>query len=95
MNLSKEQIEALEDFSYNLIPINIMAVMLEVDAYDLRQTIETAGSEAHKAYYRGYGRMLLETRKSIIHSAQNGSNPAQMALLDFLRQFRADNLNLL
>lgn len=91
MNLSKDHLSALEDFAYNLIPINIMAVMMEVDAMDLRTEIEDPVSEAHIAYYKGYGRMLMETRKSIIRSAQNGSNPAQMALLDFIRQFEADN----
>lgn len=91
MNLTKEQLSGLEDFAYNLIPINVMAVLMEVDALELRSDIETAGSKAHVAYYKGYGKMLMETRKSIIRSAQNGSNPAQMALLEFIRQFEADN----
>ncbi|MBR1787647.1 MAG: hypothetical protein IJ762_04205 [Bacteroidaceae bacterium] len=95
MNLSTEQLKALEDFAYNLIPINLMAIMMEVDAIDLRQDIEKSDTDAHRAYYKGYGRMLLETRQSIIRSAHNGSNPAQMALLGFLRQFQADNTSMI
>ncbi len=95
MNLKTELLKALEDFAYNLIPIHVMAIMLEVDELDLRTAIEQADTEEHKAYYKGYGRMLLETRQSIIRSAQNGSNPAQIALLGFIRQFEADNKSML
>ncbi len=90
MNLRKEQIEAIEDFAYNLIPIPIIAVMIEVDELGLREAIGEYDSEARRAYYKGYGRMLMETRKSIIRSAQNGSNPAQMELLQFIREFEND-----
>ena len=91
MNLTTEQLSALEDFSYNLIPINIMAVLMEVDEMDLRLAIERIDTNEHKAYYKGYGRMLLETRKQIIRSAQNGSNPAQQEILQFIREFQNDN----
>lgn len=90
MNLSKEQLDALQDFAYNLIPVSVMAIMMEVDELDLRAAIDTVGTPERNAYYRGYGRMLLELRKSIIRSAQNGSNPAQTELLQFLREFEND-----
>ena len=93
MSLSKEQLKALEDFAYNLIPIDFMAIMMEVDELDLREAINDRKSEEHNAYYKGYGRMMLETRKSIIRSAQNGSNPAQTALLQFMREFQNDKNN--
>ena len=87
MNLTKEQLEALEDYAYNLITLDLVAIMMEVDELDLRAAIEDVGTEEHRAFYRGYGRMLLETRKGIIRSAQNGSNPAQVELLQLLREF--------
>ena len=87
MNLTKEQLEALEDYAYNLITLDLVAIMMEVDEIDLRAAIEDDGTEEHRAYYKGYGRMLLETRKGIIRSAQNGSNPAQVELLQLLREF--------
>ena len=90
MNLTKEQIEALEDFAYNVIPIPIIAAMMEEDELELREAIGEYGSKARRAYYRGYGRMLMETRKGIIRSAQNGSNPAQVELLQFIREFEND-----
>ena len=90
MNLTKEQISDLEDFAYNLIPIPIIAALMEEDELELREAIGDYGSEARRAYYRGYGRMLLETRKGIIRSAQNGSNPAQVELLQFIREFEND-----
>lgn len=87
MSLTKEQLEALEDYAYNLITLDLVAIMMEVDVIDLRAAIEDDSTEEHRAYYRGYGRMLLETRKSIIRSAQNGSNPALVELLQLLREF--------
>lgn len=90
MNLNKEQIEALEDFAYNVIPIPIIAAMMEEDELELREAIGEYGSKARRAYYRGYGRVLMETRKGIIRSAQNGSNPAQVELLQFIREFEND-----
>lgn len=90
MNLTKEQISDLEDFAYNLIPIPIISALMEEDELELREAIGDYGSEARRAYYRGYGRMLLETRKGIIRSAQNGSNPAQVELLQFIREFEND-----
>lgn len=94
MNLNKEQLEALEDFAYNLIPISIMAIMMEMDELDLRTAIDKVGTPERKAYYKGYGRILLELRKNIIRAAQNGSNPAQTELLKFLREFQNDRESL-
>jgi len=91
MNLNQEQLKALQDYAYNLIPLGIVAVMMEVDVMDLRIAIERVDSPEHRAYYKGYGQMLLETRKQIIKSAQNGSNPAQQQLLQFIREFQNDN----
>ena len=89
--MNTEQLKALEDFAYNLVPIHIMAVMMEVNEIDLRLAIEQTDSAEHHAYYTGYGKILLETRKQIIRSAQNGSNPAQQEILQFIREFQNDN----
>lgn len=95
MSLTTEQLSAIEEYAYNLVPIPVMAVMLEVEPLGLREAIADTASAAHRAYYKGYGRMLLETRQSIIRSAHNGSNPAQMALLQFLREFESDHPNIM
>lgn len=90
MNLTKEQLSALEDYAYNLICLDLAAIMMEVDEMDLREAIEQPDTPEHRAYYKGYGRMLIETRKQVIKSAQNGSNPAQMQLLQFIKEFQND-----
>lgn len=91
MNFTQEQLDVLAEYAYNLISLHIIAIMMEVDEMDLRVAIERPDTAEHRAYYKGYGKMLLETHKQIIRSAQNGSNPAQQQLLQFIREFQNDN----
>ena len=95
MSLNKEQINCfdraeLEDLAYNLVPIETMAVILEVDEMTLRNAIAEVGSDAWKAFHRGYGKQLVEQRKALIKAAKNGSNPAQEALAKITAQFTND-----
>lgn len=84
MNLTSEQLKAVEDMAYRLIPPNLTAINIEVDEYEFIQQVRTVGTPAHNAYYKGYVKQLIETRESIIKAAHNGSNPAQQDLLHFM-----------
>lgn len=86
MNLTREQLDGVENMAYRLIPPYLIALNIEVDEMDFVHEVRVPGSEAHKAYYKGYLRQMLETREAIIKAAHNGSNPAQMELLNFMKE---------
>lgn len=87
MSLSKEQLEELENLAYKLVPIQIMAVILEVDELSFREELALKGSDAYNAYFRGYGKLLVEQRESIIRAAKNGSTPAQEMVAKMITAF--------
>lgn len=84
MNLTKVQLDAIEEMAYRLITPDLVAINLGVDELDLIHAIRTPGHEIRQAYYSGYLKQSLEVRESVIKMAKNGSNPAQMELLKFL-----------
>ena len=85
MNLSTEQLKAIEDLAYRLISPEMVAISLELDELDFIHAIRTPGSSARNAYYKGYLQQTVEVREGIIKTAKNGSNPAQVELLKFLK----------
>lgn len=85
MNLSPEQLKQVEELAYRLVPPELIAVNLEIDAFDFKIELNHTGSPVHKAFFCGYLKQLIETREALIKSAHNGSNPAQIELLKFIR----------
>lgn len=88
MNLTKEQIEQIEQFAFRLLSPQDIAIIVEVNVLDLCEAIHTEGTPAHQAFYRGYLRQVVEQLDAIIRSAQNGSNPAQEELLKLIRELQ-------
>ncbi|MEG0796969.1 MAG: hypothetical protein RR397_10780 [Odoribacter sp.] len=86
MNLNEETLKAIEELAYRLIPPGVIAINIECDELDFIERLRTPGTEIRTAFYKGYLRQLIETRESIIKSAQNGSNPAQVELLKFMHE---------
>lgn len=82
MYFNEEQLKNIEEMSYRLFsPIEI-ALALEIkEQDDFIEEISCAGSNAHRAFYKGYLRQLGELRNDTIKAARNGSNPAQTELL--------------
>lgn len=85
MNLNEDQLKAIEDLAYRLITLSLIAVNIGADETDFIQEVRTPGTPARTAFYKGYLRQLIETRDSLIKSAKNGSNPAQLELLHFIK----------
>lgn len=83
ISLTKEQSEALEDMAYCLIPLDLIAINLEVEVFELKEMLRSQSS-VRTAYYRGYIRQKMEVQRSIIQAAQNGSNPAIEQLVKML-----------
>lgn len=84
MNLTTEQLDIVREMAYRLISPNLIAINLEVDEYDFKQALNTDGP-IRTAFFSGYMKQLLETRDALIKSAHNGSNPAQIEILKFIR----------
>lgn len=84
MNLTKEQLKQVEEMAYRLIAPELIAINLEVDVYDFKMALEADGP-VRTAFFSGYLQQLIETRDALIKSAHNGSNPAQLELLKFIR----------
>lgn len=82
-NLTKEKSDALEEMAYCLIPLPLIAINLEIEEYELKELLQQP-SPVRTAYYRGYIRQKMEVQRSIIKTAQNGSNPALEQLLKML-----------
>ncbi len=85
MNLNPEQLEQVYQMAYRLVPPDLIAINLEVDTFDFKSDLDNPGSQIHKAFYGGYLKQLVETREALIKSAHNGSNPAQIELIKFIR----------
>lgn len=83
ISLTEEQSKALEDMAYCLIPLDLIAINLEVELFELQEMLRSP-SPVRTAYYRGYIRQKMEVQRSIIQAAQNGSNPAIEQLVKML-----------
>lgn len=86
MNLTPEQLKAIEDLAFRLITPDLVAINLGVDELDFVAACRTPGTEERNAYYKGYLKQIISTREAIIKAATNGSNPAQSELLQFMKE---------
>lgn len=89
MNLNEEQLKAVEDLAYRLITLSLIAINIDVDETDFIHEVRTPGTMAREAFYKGYLRQMIETRDALIKSAKNGSNPAQLELLHFIKDLNS------
>lgn len=85
MNLTTEQLKAIENLAYRMLTPDMVAINIGVDELDFIHDIRTPGTDARRAYYSGYLKQTIEVREGIIKTAKNGSNPAQVELLKFLK----------
>lgn len=81
MNLTKVQLDLIEKMAYMLFSPSLIAINLEVDELEFDECVKTPGTDARKAFYRGFIKQQSELREALIKSAMNGSNPAQQELL--------------
>lgn len=90
--MTEEQLEALEQMAYLLIPLRMIAVNFEVLEYDLRNELNDERSPVYQAYFKGRLRQKMELHQSIVKAAHNGSNPAQEQLLRMMDREESDHL---
>ena len=85
MNLTKEQLDELEEMAFLLLTPEQCAINLEMPEMDFLTELHTVGSPLRRAYYRGHLRQIMLTRRAIVTAAHNGSHPAQVELLRLTR----------
>lgn len=90
MNLTEEQLKELEELAGLGFEIKDMMLVLEIPLHEedeFKDMIELNTDHAmHKAYQRGRLKSLVELRQAIKQAALNGSNPAQMSMIEFFKQ---------
>lgn len=91
MHLNEEQLKALEEMAYLLIPLKMIALNFEVSIMDLKLELREENSPVYQAYYKGLLRQKMELHQSIVKAAHNGSNPAQEQLLRIMELERENN----
>jgi len=84
MNLSPDQLEAIEKFASNLIPPKSVANIIEVNEDLFMMELKNKDSDAYKSYFKGFYTTTSELRETIIGQAKAGSSPAQTQSLKFL-----------
>lgn len=87
MNLTKEQLETVEQMAYRLFTPDMIALNIGVPEIDFKMALQSP-STCRTAFYRGVIRQEMELREALIKATQNGSNPALVELMKLLKQQR-------
>lgn len=73
MDYSTLQLQQLSELAASLTPISDIAVMMEVDADELRMDIRDRTSAVSKVYYKAKAETALKLRKQELELANVGS----------------------
>lgn len=84
MKLSEADLQQLEEFGSIALPLDDVAVILQVNPEELHAACSEPTSLEHQRYNAGFLRLKSELRKSIKDSAIQGSNPAQNLMIRFI-----------
>ena len=76
-----EELELLEEYASLLLTIDQIALLLGIDATELRRLIRHGKNDHAKAYNRGKLKTIMEVRKQTVEFAKKGS-PAAEALVN-------------
>jgi uncharacterized protein HemY len=70
-------VEKVEEYASLLLTIDEIAILLDIDAADLRREIRGGKSAMAKAYQRGKLKTIVEIRRQQVMFAQKGSPAAE------------------
>lgn len=76
MELEQEELEKLQECAGLLMNINDIAVLMDIDPDELRESINNKFTEASKAYQKGKVQFIYEIRKQELDLAKLGSPQA-------------------
>lgn len=84
MELTREQIERIEELASFFIPIDEIACLLEIDTLQFRKQALKQGSDIALAYQRGKLRSKVAIYRSVVKMAEMGSPQAQKDVIAFM-----------
>ena len=88
-----DHLDEIAELAEALTPIDDIALILQLDLYQLRQQIRDTTSDVSMAYRLGKARGLLAVRRATIKKAESGDVPAAAAVERFAA-LMGDNENL-
>ena len=80
--LNEEQIKEITEMAKLFFPPSDIAINIGVDIETFKIAILSETGEVFQAFKRGWLMGEIPLRKAIARAAENGSNPAQIKLLD-------------
>jgi len=79
-----EELELLEEYASLLLTIDQIALLLGMDASELRRLIRHGKNDHSKAYNRGKLKTIMEVRKQTVEFAKKGSPAAEALVNSFI-----------
>lgn len=90
MELSKAELEQVEELAFSLFSLSEIAVVLELDETQFCDAALTPPNPVHAAYHRGSLRAKASIQKAIVEAASNGSTPAQKLAFDLIHKQQSE-----
>lgn len=81
MNYTEEELVLIEELGGLFFSSKEISIILEIPDDILSSEIKLETGEAYNRYKKGWLTNEIKLRKSILESALNGSNPAQVLML--------------
>ena len=90
MDFTHEQIDELQNYAESLTPISDIAVLMDVDAFELRAAIADGSNAISRAYRLGKAKTMLRIRQNELQLADAGSPLAVQLMTYYVRDMDAD-----
>jgi len=82
MEIDQEQLEEITNMAQLFFPPEDIAINIGVDPEEFKTFLLAQSGPAYFAFKKGWLLGEIPLRKSIAQAAQNGSNPAQVKMLE-------------
>ena len=82
MSYTEDELITIEEMGGLFFKPEDIAIILGINKEEFSSEIKVEESEAYKRYKKGWLTAEITLRKSVMESAENGSNPAQVMMFD-------------
>jgi hypothetical protein len=86
MHLQEEQLNEIREMAKLFFSPDDIAMNIGMDPEEFRFEIHSGAGEIFSAFKQGWLQGEIPLRKSIARAAENGSNPAQLKMLDLKKE---------
>lgn len=85
MSCEEDELKMIEELAGLFFKTEEIAIVLEKDPEQFSCEIKLGESEASRIFTKGWMESERKIRQSIFDSAVNGSNPAQVIMLEYIK----------